>query len=127
MGSSATVRFRQHGALAVAAFIVFIGALPLAGLRWYLTPLLLLPLLGGLWAWRSGTDADSHGLRVRALVGQRSIPWTAVAELAADRRGRASALLTDGRVVRLSAVPAAGLPALISASGQQLSSRRPPD
>lgn len=126
MASSQQVRFRQHGALPVAAFIVFVGALPLTSLRWYLTPLLLLPLLAGLWAWRSGTDADSQGLRVRALLGRRSIPWSAVAELGPDGRGGAQALLTDDRVVRLTAVPAAALPRLVAASGQQLSSRPPP-
>lgn len=121
MSSSAQVRFRQHGALAIAALVLFVGTLPLASIRWYLLPLLLVPVLLGLWAWRSGTDADRAGLRVRALLGQRSIAWSEVAELSADPKGRALALLTDGRVVRLPAVPAAELPRLVGASGQAVS------
>ena len=115
-----SVHFRQHGALAVAALVLFVGTLPVASTRWYLLPLLLVPLLGGIWAWRSGTDADADGLRVRALLGQRRIPWDQVAELAHDERGRATARLADGRLVRLTAVPADGLPRLVAASGQRL-------
>ena len=42
-----------------------------ATVRWYLTPLLLIPIAFAIWAWRSGTDADRDGVRVRALLGQR--------------------------------------------------------
>ncbi len=117
MSSRTTTRFRRHGALPVAALIVFIGTLPLASQHWALASLLLLPLLFGVWALRSGTDADADGLRIRALLGQRRIPWSTIMELATDRHGRAAALLTDGRVVPLAAVPADGLPQLVRASG----------
>lgn len=114
------VRFRQHGALTVAGLVVFIGALPLATARWYLLPLLLAPLLVAAWAWRCGTDAGPDGLRIRALLGARHIDWVHVAGLAPDGRGRAVALLADGRTVRLPAVAAADLPRLVAASGQPL-------
>lgn len=120
MSSSTQVSFRQHGALAIAALVVFVGALPLASQRWYLLPLLLVPLLAGAWLWRSGTDADADGLSVRALLGRRRIPWSQVAELAGDTRGRAVARLTGGQVVRLTAVPATELGRLVEASGQAL-------
>ena len=114
------LRFRQSGATLVAALIAFVGAIPLAGASWALTPVLLIPLAAGLWAWRAGTDVDTGGLRVRALFGSTTVAWPRVAELAADPRGRVSALLTDGHALRLTGVPANALPKLLEAGGQQL-------
>ncbi|MFY1633430.1 PH domain-containing protein [Solwaraspora sp. WMMB335] len=120
MTRRATVRFRPHQAIMLAAVIGFVGSLPLASTRWYLLPILLVPLVIAIWAVRAGTDADDTGLRVRALLGQRRIPWSRVAELAADPRGRAVARLTDGDQVRLPAVRGTDLPRLVAASGQPL-------
>jgi hypothetical protein len=120
--ASNLLRFRQNGAVLVAVMIAFVGTVPLAGARWSLSPIILIPLAIGLWAWRSGTDVDDAGLRVRALLGTRSIAWSRVVELAADPRGRVSALLTDGHAIRLTAVRAADLPAVVAAAGQQLAS-----
>lgn len=114
------LRFRQSGATLVAALIAFVGAIPLAGSSWALAPVLLVPLVAGVWAWRAGTDVDHAGLRVRALFGSTTVAWSRIAELAADPRGRVSALLTDGHVVRLTGVPATALPQLVAAGGQQL-------
>jgi Bacterial PH domain len=121
------LRVRKSGALVVAALIAFVGTVPLAGARWALAPILLIPLAAGVWAWRAGTDVDTDSLRVRALVGRTVIPWSRVAELAPDRRGRVSALLTDGSVVRLTGVTTGNLPAVLEAGGQQLSTPPPPD
>jgi Bacterial PH domain len=115
----ARLRFRMPGAILVAAMIAFVGTLPIAGRAWYLAPVLLVPVLLGAWAWRSGTDVDAAGLHVRALIGQRDISWSRVAELSADPRGRAAALLTDGRVIRLTAVSGKDLPQVIAAGGQE--------
>ncbi|RKR90623.1 PH (Pleckstrin Homology) domain-containing protein [Micromonospora pisi] len=104
----------------MAAAIAFIGALPLASAAWYFTPILLIPLLIGIWAWRAGTDADRAGVKIRALFGQRLIPWHEVVELGVDDRRRVIASLTDDRMVLLPAVPAAGLPRLVAASGQHV-------
>lgn len=120
MGRTGEVRFRHSQALVAAAVIAFFGALPVAGARWYLAPVLLVPLAVGIWAWRAGTDAGPAGLRIRALLRQRPIPWAQVAELAADPRGRAVARLTSGHQVPLPAVRAADLPRLVAASGQPL-------
>jgi hypothetical protein len=116
----AHLRFRQSGAILVAAVIALVSALPLAGARWYLLPLLAVPLLVLLWAWRSGTDVGGDALRVRAVLGTRTVRWDDVAELAADPRGRVSALLTDGTVLRLPGVTARDLPAVVAASGHPL-------
>ena len=87
MSKTSRLRFRHHQAIWVAAVIAFLGALPLATARWYLTPLLLVPVTVGVWAWRAGTDADRGGVRIRALLGQRTIPWSEIVELAAGPRG----------------------------------------
>ncbi|MEW2374538.1 PH domain-containing protein [Micromonospora sp. NPDC047812] len=120
MSSSDTVHFRHNQAILAAAIVAFFGALPVAGARWYLLPVLLVPLAVTVWAWRAGTDADARELRLRALVGQRRISWDRVVELAADPRGRAVARLDDGQRVTLPAVRGSDLPRLVSATGQTL-------
>ncbi|MFG2104173.1 PH domain-containing protein [Micromonospora echinaurantiaca] len=120
MSRSDTVRFRYNQAILVAAVIAAIGALPLASARWYLLPVLLVPVAVGLWAWRAGTDADARELRLRALAGQRRIGWEHVVELVTDPRGRAVARLDDGQQVVLPAVRGTDLPRLVSATGQAL-------
>ncbi|MEV4709872.1 PH domain-containing protein [Micromonospora sp. NPDC049374] len=115
-----TARFRHNQAILVGAIVATIGALPLASSRTYLLPVLLVPLAVAVWAWRAGTDADVRGLRVRALAGERRIPWDQVVELAADPRGRAVAQLDDGRWFVLPAVRGEDLPRLVAAAGRDL-------
>jgi hypothetical protein len=112
-------RFRYHAALAVAAVVALIGAIPLAASAWYLTPILLVPLAVAVWAWRAGTDAGPDGLVVRALLGRRRIPWSSVTELIPDERGRVHAMLADGMAVPLPAVTARDLPQLTAAATDQ--------
>jgi hypothetical protein len=118
---------RKSGALLVAALIALVGTVPLAGVRWSLTPILLIPLAVLVWAWRAGTDVDTESLRVRALFGKTVVPWSRVAELAPDPRGQVAALLTDGMVVPLTGVTQGNLQAVLKAGGQQVSSPPPPD
>jgi hypothetical protein len=121
------LRVRKSGALLVAALIAFVGTVPLAGTRWALAPILLIPLALGVWAWRAGTDVYPDRLRVRALFGSTVIPWSRVSELAPDARRRISALLDNGNVIRLTGVTTSNLPAVLAAAGQDLSSRPVPD
>jgi hypothetical protein len=114
------LRIRRSGALLVAALIAFVGTVPLAGTRWALAPLLLIPLLAMVWAWRAGTDVYPDALRVRALFGSITVPWSRVAELAPDPQGRVSALLDNGNVIRLTGVTTANLPAVIAAGEQKI-------
>ncbi|TCB95593.1 PH domain-containing protein [Micromonospora zingiberis] len=113
-----TTRFRHHQATLVGAIVGTLGALPLASARTYLLPVLLVPLAVAVWAWRAGTDADPHGLRLRALLGDRRIRWDQVVELGSDPRGRAVAQLDDGRRLVLPAVRRADLPQLVAAAGR---------
>jgi Bacterial PH domain len=111
------MRFRHSAAAAVAGFIALIAALPLATTRWYLAPIVLLPLAAAAWAWRAGTDVDGQGLRVRALLGSRFIAWPQVRGLTIGPRGRAYAVLTNGHAVRLPAVANRDLRRLVEAGG----------
>jgi hypothetical protein len=112
------VRFRQHSALAIAGLVGFFGALPVATTRWYLAPILLAPLAVAAWAWRSGTDADQDGVTVRALLGQRKLPWARIDGFVPEQR-RVSAVLEGGSAIRLPAVTPADLPTLLEAAGQK--------
>ena len=118
MSSADTLHFRYSQAILVAAIVMFFAAIPLATARWFLAPVLLVPVAVAIWAWRAGTDADRGGIEVRALLGKRRIPWSQIRELGADRRGRGMALLTDGHAVALPAVRARDLNRLVAASGQ---------
>jgi hypothetical protein len=114
------VRFRQHSGLVIVGLVAFFGALPIATFRWYLLPVLLVPLALTVWALRSGTDADSDGLTVRALLGRRRLPWARVSGFVPEGRRRVTAVLDNGAVLRLPAVTPNDLPSLLYAGGQKL-------
>jgi PH (Pleckstrin Homology) domain-containing protein len=116
------LRVRKTGALLVAAVIAFVGTVPVAGAKVTLAPLLLIPAAVFVWALRAGTDVYADRLRVRALVGSTQVPWDRVAELAPDRRGRVSALLDNGNVIKLTGVTTGNLPAVLAAGGHQIDS-----
>jgi hypothetical protein len=114
-------KFRHSSAIAIAGLVAFFGAIPLATARWYLAPILLVPLAVGWWGWRSGTDADASGVSVRALFGRRRLPWDQITGFAHTNR-RVSATLPGGAVVPLPAVTPEDLPRLVAASGTDLDS-----
>jgi hypothetical protein len=116
------VRFRQHAGLAIAGLVATFGALPLATVRWYLTPILLVPAAVAVWGWRAGTDADESGVTVRALLGNRRLPWSRIAGFAPVGR-RVTAVLDGGGTVTLTAVTPDDLPKLVAASGTELTSQ----
>ena len=126
-------RFRHHSAIIVTAVlaavastpflyegILAIGELPGGSSipRSLLILVPLIPLAVALWAYTAGTDANKYGIRVRALLGRKIVPWTEVSELIPDERGGASARLTSGGALHLTAVKAADLPRLAAASGK---------
>ena len=121
MRSKPVLRVRKTGALLVAAVIAFAGAIPLAGARWELTPIILIPIVVFVWALRAGTDVYPDELRVRALAGSTRVPWSRITELAPDERGRISALLENGNVIRLTGVTRGNLPRVLAAGQQEIS------
>jgi hypothetical protein len=113
------VKFRHNAAITIAALVAFFGAVPLATVRWYLAPVLLVPLAVGWWGWRAGTDADPSGVSVRALFGHRRLAWDQITGFA-HRNRRVSATLSGGATVPLPAVTPDDLPRLVAAGDQEL-------
>jgi hypothetical protein len=109
------LRVRKSGAALVASGIAFVGTVPFAGTSWALAPVLLIPLGALAWSWRAGTDVYLDELRVRALFGGNRVPWSRVTELAPDQRGRVSALLDNGNVIRLTGITRENLPLVLAA------------
>ncbi|MGI5244797.1 PH domain-containing protein [Dactylosporangium sp. CA-139066] len=123
MSNQVKVKFRRSAALAVAAGITVIGAVPLlAESVWFLL-VLLAPLAIAIWAWRAGTDVDQRGFTVRALLGSRTVPWTAVDGLVSNGH-TVQARLANGALVPLDAVRPADLPRVVKASGQDPQTER---
>jgi Bacterial PH domain len=120
VGEVPVVRFRYNAAAAIAGVVALIGAIPIAATRWYLAPILLVPLAVAVGAWRTGTDADAAGLRLRALLGSRFVPWSRVEALVVRERRRVYAETSAGTSLRLPAVSAADLPRLVEASGEEV-------
>jgi len=118
----ATVKFRHSPAVALAGLIATFGAVPVATWRWYLAPILLVPVAVAIWGWRAGTDADADGVTVRALLGQRRFPWSRISGFAPRGRG-VVAVLDGGATVPLTAVTARDLPKLVAASGAELNAQ----
>ena len=117
-----TVRFRHNSGIAVAGLIAFFGAVPVATVRWYLVPILLVPVAVAVWGWRAGTDADESGVTVHALFGARRLPWSRISGFA-PRGRRVVAVLDGGATVPLTAVTARDLPKLVAASGAELNAQ----
>jgi len=113
---------RQNAAVPLAAGLGLIGSSALATQRWWLLPVLLVPLAVLGWALRSGVDADRDGLTVRSLLGSRRIRWDEVDGFTTSGRG-VRALLAGGRSIVLPAVTGADVPRLLDAGGQQLDGR----
>ncbi|HEX2417586.1 MAG TPA: PH domain-containing protein [Micromonosporaceae bacterium] len=119
---SAYVRFRHNVAVPVTGLVAVIAVIPLAGARWYLLPLLLIPVLVTVWGWRSGVDVDRDGLTVRALVGTRRLAWSRVTGF--TTRGRRVYVLLDDQAMALPAVTTADLGTLITAGDRELKRER---
>jgi Bacterial PH domain len=106
------VRYRRNTSILIAGIVMFCGGIALATSKWYLAPVLLVPLAIIVWGWRSGTDVDADGVRVRALLGSRRISWSQINGF--TRHGdRILATLTTGRTVALPAVTPDDLPTLV--------------
>ena len=121
------LRVRKSGALLVAALIALVGTVPVAGVRWSLAPILLIPLAVLVWAWRAGTDVFADSVRVRALLGSTTVPWARVAQLVPNERGQVAAVLLDQTIVPLTGVTVGNLPAVLKAGGQEVSNPTEPD
>jgi len=105
--------FRSSGAERAAAVVWLVASLALATARWWLLPVLLLPLLAVIATFRRGTDFDADGVTVRAVFASRRVPWSDVAELRPDGVRRVLLVREDGRAIALPGVRPADLPRLV--------------
>jgi hypothetical protein len=117
-----TAKIRHNTAVPLAAFVTLIGASAFATQRWYLLPILLIPAAMVWWGWRAGVDVDEESLRVRGMLGTRELPWSEVTGFRIVRN-RVNVTLENGNEMRLPAVTPTVLPAVIKASGQELSAQ----
>lgn len=86
-------------------------------LAWPLSaPVLVIPVLLSAMIVRLRTVADADGVRVRTLLGGRSVTWEDIEGLRFHRGSWARARLKDGAELRLPAVTFATLPLLTEAS-----------
>src|SRR4051812_23619189 len=86
--STGVVRFHASDQVAVAGLGLVLGA-------------------GILFLGRSRVDADASGVRIRNLVGGRTVPWSMVRAVAFERKSAwATLLLTNDDEVALFAVQA---------------------
>lgn len=120
-GNAAVTRFRHHPARAIAGVVVAISLTSLTAVSPWYALLVALPAAYTVWVWRSGTDADRAGVRVRALFGQRRIPWSEITTMARVPGDRVVATLRGGGAVLLTAVTPDALPRLVAASGGRIS------
>ena len=79
-------------------------------------PLLAIPVVLSALIIRLRTVADEQGVRVRTLLGSRTVPWDEIEGLRFHRGSWARARLKTGGELRLPAVTFATLPLLTEAS-----------
>lgn len=113
MTTTRPTSFRHGGAERAAAVVWLIACLALATARWWLLPVLLLPLLAVVATFRRGTDFDTDGVTVRAVLAKRRVPWSDVAELRPDGVRRVLLVRRDGHALALPGVRPADLPRLV--------------
>jgi hypothetical protein len=113
-GNAAVTRFRHHPARAIAGVVVAISLTSLTAVSPWYALLVALPAAYTVWVWRSGTDADRAGVRVR-------IPWSEITTMARVPGDRVVATLRGGGAVLLTAVTPDALPRLVAASGGRIS------
>jgi PH (Pleckstrin Homology) domain-containing protein len=136
-GSGSTERvFRLPASTYLVVLFLFFGTIPLAFTRsaftfdarggeqgaplvvgWH-TLFLLLPVAIALFIRRTATFVDGDGIRVRAVLGSRQLPWPEIRGLAVSGRS-VYAVLADGSV-RLPCVRQADLSAVARASAGRL-------
>lgn len=125
-------RFRRSGGAWVASVLALVFVIPFAGSvfieidsawKWVLTPIaiisIIVPLAFAVWSLRSGVDADEDGLKVKALLGSRHIPWSDLAGFD-QHDGKVYAALSSGSRIELPSVRPVDVPQLVAVSGSDL-------
>lgn len=119
--TGSSVRLRVPRTALIAVFFLFLCVTPLAGVQLALLSLYVVPVGIGAWLLRAGTDIDSEGVTVRALLRSRRVPWDQVSGLSVRRRGELALALTDGRLLALPQARVRHLRLIAAVSGGRIS------
>jgi hypothetical protein len=112
-------------ALLPVAFLT-LCMLPLATVAVWTLLLLLIPAAVAAWLVRVGVDVGDDGITVRALLGQRQVPWKRLSGIRVAPRGELWLVTTEGTEVRLPVMRARDLPRLAALSGGRIEVPEPP-
>ena len=108
------VRFGPERTVLTVVAIAFLGSLPLALSSPLLAPLLLLPVLPAVWVLRARVVAAPAGLEVCNGLGVRRLQWQNIDRFEVPKRGPVVLHPTQGRPLRLTALPRRDLRTLIA-------------
>ena len=118
MTSPARLRMNRTALFPVA--LLALCTIPLAFAAPWTPILLLIPLAVAVWVLRVGVDITADGLTVRALAGQREVPWRDVAGIRVGPRGDLWLVTTHGTELHLPVMRARDLPRLAALSGGRI-------
>src|SRR4051794_41779324 len=112
-------------ALLPVAFLT-LCMLPLATVAVWTLLLLLIPAAVAAWLVRVGVDVGDDGITVRALLGQRQVPWKRLGGVRVAPRGGPWAVTTQGTQGPLPGVRARDLPPPPAPSRGRVEGPQPP-
>src|SRR3954468_20633886 len=112
-------------ALLPVAFLT-LCMLPLATVAVWTLLLLLIPAAVAAWLVRVGVDVGDDGITVRALLGQRQVPWKRLGGVRVAPRGELWVVPTEGPEAPLPVMRARDLPRLAALSGGRIEVPEPP-
>lgn len=105
----------------VAVAVLVVCLIPMAAVEPWLSVLYLVPVLAGVFVWRSGVDIDGNGVLAQAALGSTFVAWEQVAGLEIRRRGELWLARRNGTAVRLPILHSPrDLPRLHAATGGRL-------
>ena len=99
------VRFGPEKTTLAVVVVLALGALPLGLSSPVLAPVLLVPLAATVWVLRARVIAADIGLEVCNGLGVRRFRWQDVAGFDIPERGPVVLRPTEGRPLRLTALP----------------------
>jgi hypothetical protein len=117
MSAPSTRVYRLSRASYFAVLFVVFGVTPFVR-SWPLATLYVLPVLIVVYIVRTATFVDDSGIAVRALIGERRMPWTEIRGLSVTGRS-VYAVLGDASI-RLPCVRLRDLTSIAAASGGHL-------
>jgi hypothetical protein len=102
--------------IGIAFLVLCITPVALGEYLW-LAVIYIFPILLAVFVVRTRTVADSAGLTVRTMFGERTLPWASLKGLAITDKSKVRAVLTDDSQVTLPTVRTRHLPVISLVSG----------